>query len=400
MGETGELDDPADVQVGQQARRVDAVRRQDRHHFVFVGVVTRRRDQVAAIVEPRQVAVADAIRRAVLRDRALPVGEGERLAAGGDGETCPIGVQLGAVEIAGGGDEAPVALGARAAKLDFQAPRLVGPSIEHVQVGAGVKHEPLAVGGHVARVEILEVRMAGQLSTLDRAGVHVPVALVVGQEEDALATPAGTGQVAVEPHQRHVAAAGIAVDPERAGRPAAIALPGGGFARGLSPEHRCATRAVGKGGRRPERELGRQAAAHRHAVEPLLAGKGPGGDGCVDDRRSVGRPGGHGTGRALERQPLGRAAAGGHDVDLRRTLLACHEGDRPTVRREARPARLAGARGQPTRVAAADVDAPQVVLADEDDGPGVDGRVAEVARTGAHPALAAVWPSRSISRNT
>src|SRR5207249_3741709 len=131
------------------------------------------------------------------------------------------------------------------------------------------------------------------------------------EEVDAIAQPAGPGEVAVQLHERAEGARtvrGLGVDPHRARRAAAVALPPGRLAAGMAAEHDAGGGTEGDAGGGAKRELAREAAVERHGVEPLLAGEGAAGVGGVENGPAVGRPAGDAALRALVGEAARRAA--------------------------------------------------------------------------------------------
>ena len=239
-----QVDHAADVQIGQLSGRGRSVGREHGQHFALGVTVRGGRDQPFVVVQPGQQPVAHAVRLAVLRDGAVPVVERERLAARADRQPGAVRAERRTVQETLRGHEAAVALGARAAQANVDPGGRVLVRVEQVQVGARVVDEPLAVAGQVARVVVLVVGVAPQVLARGRARVDVAEAFVVGQEVDPLADPARSRQIAVQTQQRPERAAAVGVDPERAGRAAAIALPVRGVAERVARQDDCAPRSV------------------------------------------------------------------------------------------------------------------------------------------------------------
>jgi hypothetical protein len=98
-------------------------------------------------------------------------------------------------------DEFAGAVGAGAGEGDVEALAACGVWIEEIQIAACVVDEPLAVGREATRIEVVVPRMAADILAAGQAGVDIADALVVGDEVDARADPAGRGNVAVEVEQ-------------------------------------------------------------------------------------------------------------------------------------------------------------------------------------------------------
>jgi hypothetical protein len=77
-----------------------------------------------------------------------------------------------------------------------------------------------------------------------------------------------------------------------------------------------------------------------------------------------------------------RAALRRHEVDLGVLLVARYIGEQAAVWRDRRPADLAQACGQPTRGPAACIDAPQIVVAHENNDVAADAGLPEVTALG------------------
>ena len=193
--------------------------------------------------------------------------------------------------------------------------------------------------------------------------------------------PHGRGDVAGEIGKKPIVLAGAAaVDPEMAGRAAAIALPARRVAR-IAADHNLATGTIGN----------RSCRTHRHrlygavgcfdvnlkdgevALVELAVGAGK------QNRSPVQTPAEHLAAAAQVGHPPGAAATRRHQIDLWHALLATHKSQPLTVRGERRVVDFAEVAGQPAGKPALAGHSPEVVLRDEDNCILVNGWEAVVA---------------------
>src|SRR6185503_6836933 len=92
----------------------------------------------------------------------------------------------------------------------------------------------------IAGVEVLVVSVAAKVAPGRRARVEVAVPLVIGEEPDAPRDPHRAGDVSARWCERREAAVTFAIDPQRAGGAAAIALPARRIRR-IAAEHDAGT---------------------------------------------------------------------------------------------------------------------------------------------------------------
>jgi hypothetical protein len=162
------------------------------------------------------------------------------------------------------------------------------------------------------------------------------------------------------------------------GRAAAIALPARGIG-GVAADHLRIAGTERQMVDLPERNDRRHAAGERQRERAVVA----------EERLAVRRDeqdlpvrreaAHHHVGTEPRHAPR-QAAFGGHHIDLGMLLVAADERDALAVGRKGRRRRLAQPRGQPARDAAAGADAPEVVVANEDDRVVANRRMAKVAR--------------------
>ena len=144
------------------------------------------------------MAIAHAIRFAILQDRPLPIRHGEGLAACGNGHRVALRVERVGIQVAGRVREFAIALRAGAGQGNFDAPGLVSGWIEQIEIAARVVHNAHTIAIEIAYIEIVVRGVAAQIFAGWRTGIDIADALVVGNKIDALTNPAGRGQIAIQ----------------------------------------------------------------------------------------------------------------------------------------------------------------------------------------------------------
>ena len=243
----------------------------------------------------------------------------------------------------------------RGAEGDLQLPRLRRVrAVQDPDVPGHVVHDPLPVGGRVPGVPAVMIGMPGDAAAVQRAGIDVAGALVIGQEEQPPADQHRAGQLAVQvgehPGEQGVRGRG---GPQLARPAAAVPLPERGLADHAAGEQGGARVLDGHVGDGAERQqAGRRAVAGDGVGPPVLGGRlVRRGDGQHLARR--GPPGDPGLRVAPVGEPGGRAA-----VDLgASTPRGCRPASwsRPPATRRGRTAgssparrrRTAARRGRP-----------------------------------------------------
>jgi len=137
----------------------------------------------------------------MLDDRAFPRAQRDGLATNGQREAVTLRMRRPGIQVARWLDELSSAVGACAGENDVESLAGRGLWIEEIQIAAGMVDEPLAVGREAARIEVVVLRMAADILAAGQAGINIADALVVGDEVDARADPAGLCDVAVEVEQ-------------------------------------------------------------------------------------------------------------------------------------------------------------------------------------------------------
>ena len=322
--------------------------------------------------------------------RAVPVGQPVDRAADLDG-AAPAGVVAAqAAQVGLGRDDPAGPARGRRAEDELEPPGLAVrvERVQQPQVARAVVDDPRPVGARVARVEAVMVGVPAQVAAVERAGVHVAGALVVGQERQPPAGHHRAGQLAAQrpehPAERTVRAepVGRRGHPQPARGPAPVALPCGRVPsqpvqqRDRAGPHR-------QVGQRPQRQApgpgraGRGGPAGRGpAVGVLAAVLGGGRDrvgpavlaerlpGRRDGQHvAVRRPAGDpGIGVPPVREPPLVAAVGGGQVYLGLAVLGAVPGDQRAVGRDPGMTgrRLVG--GDPPGPAALDGAEPDIVF--------------------------------------
>src|SRR6266852_6101005 len=196
----------------------------------------------------------------------------------------------------------------------------------------------------MTRIKVVVIGVAAHILALRRAGIDGADPIMIREEIDALAKPAGVGDIAIQLQQALECSTAPGVAPQVTDSSAAIALLICEVANiDVAPDNDAATRPERDGVRHAVGKLARLAPARRNRVEHLktpgelpgiageqylLAGRKPGIDAA--QRTLVGQTPGHITGRR-------------HDVHLAGTFLAPNEGQQRPIGRETRVADLANA---------------------------------------------------------
>jgi len=261
------------------------------------------------------------------------------------------------------------------AHVDLQALRGVARRVEQPDVGAALVDDALAVGRGMPRVEVLVIGVAAQVAAVRGARVEIPHILEIRQEPDPVAEPHRARHVSLELEPLEFAATG-SIDPKGARGAAAVALPTCRIRR-IAADHLGAGRSVAQVIHLPPRqELGQPAlrVQRERAVvaEERLAVR------ADEEDPAFGRPAAHDRVGSEPGHAARRAALRRHQIHLGMLLVARDVGEPAAIRRERGPADLAQARGQPARCAAVRLDAPQVVVANENHVVAAEGRLPEV----------------------
>ncbi len=370
-----QVEHPAEV-AGEGLGPPGAVGTQENERLFTAGVGDRH-DPLAVGEEAGE---AGAGRRIAVAQRcSLPQPERERGAARHRREARSRGVEIRRLEVLGGLDEAPAQSRARARERDVDPPALPGLDVVPMKVGAGVVHDVTAVARRVARVEVLVIGVTAKVAPGRRARVEVAVPLVIGEEPDAPGDPHRAGDVAGRRGEQDEASVPLAIDPQGAGGTAPIAFPARRIGR-VAAEDDAAPAGVERDlVRRPPRESLGRSAGRGHRVQMLVARERTRRVALEQDAVAVARPSHGSRVGAQPGEPPAGAAGGVHHVHLGRPFAGAGVGESRAVGREAREGHHPRAGGQPPRYATAGGNRPQVVLADEDDGVAVDGRVPVVA---------------------
>ncbi len=257
--------------------------------------------------------------------------------------------------------------------------RLVG-RVEQPDVGAALVDDARAVRLRVARVIDVVIGVAALVRAVGPARVKIAHALAIGEEVDALADPHRTRDVARQLLHAAEISAAVRVDPQMPRGAAAVALPARRVG-GVAPDDHGLAGAVGQ-----VIDL----AVGKHFRQPAIDGKRE--RAVVAEERlpvrrdeqdaALRRPAAHEHVRAEPRHPPRGTALGGHQIDLGVLLVAADVGDPLAIRREHRRRRFSQSRREAPRRAAGGIHAPEIVVADEDDGVAHERRLAQVALLG------------------
>ncbi len=214
-------------------------------------------------------------------------------------------------------------------------------AVQNPDVAGHVVHDPLPVGRRVPGVQAIMIGMPGDATAIQRAGIDVAGALVIGQEKQPPADEHRAGQLAIEVGE-HPGEQGVLVG----GRPQ---LAAGAAPVSLPVRHLVVHPAGQQGGARllqgqvdhwAERQPPRRRTLERDRVRPGQVGLGLTGGG---DRENLARPGptGHpGPGVAPVGEPARVVAFRVGRVDLWVAVLPAGPGDPGAVVREAGVAHL------------------------------------------------------------
>jgi hypothetical protein len=253
--------------------------------------------------------------------------------------------------------------------------------IEQPEVRAALVDDPPAVGLRVARVIVVVVGVPREAGAVGQARVEIAHALEIRQEEHAAVDAHRARDVAGELGHPPERAAARLVDPQVAGRAAAVALPPRRVG-GVAADDARAAGTVREVIHLPQLQQLRHPAGGVDRPGAIVAEErlAPG---RHEQDPALGRPAAHHHVRPEPGQPPRRAAGARHQVDLGMLLVAADESEPAAVGGQAGRRRFGHAGRQPARHAAARVHTPHVVVGDERDGAPAKRRVAQVA-SGAH----------------
>ena len=317
---------PAPNRRGRRA----AVGRRDLDRVVAVGVgdpgdlrhrVLRGRGRAEHLRQPGPYARGVGQRRG----RAVPGGQPVHGAAHLDRAGPAGAVGRDVAELVAGAERARPPAGARAGQVDLERPRL---RVAVRRAATGRRHAARPAGcrrcAAPARTH-RRGRCAGAGRCRRGSRVDVAPALVVGEEGDPVADPVRVLQLRrVVAEQPLELAAAVPVDPQLAGRAAAVALPGRAGPPLVGAEH---DRAAGAGGdhvARPVRQaLGRRPPSSGSAQDQTRLRNGSPAEVLATTRPSGSQPATRVCGVAPVRQPGGRAAVHRHRVHLRARRRGC-----------------------------------------------------------------------------
>jgi len=374
--------DPRSTRRGGHGHHATDVPRQRRGLAVaedFEALLTRGiavGDEGRAIGQPLTMTAA-AIVRPPLLDRTFPQAEGERLAAHVHGHAVARRMDVEALHEFRGGGEASRCLRAVTRDADIDRLRLAGVGVEAPDLCAALVDDARAIGLRVPRVVVVVIRVTREVAAIRLARVDVADTFGVRQEVHALADPHRARDVALQFRHPAIGARTLRVDPQVARRAAAIALPARRIRR-VAADHARAAGAEGQVIHLAQRERLRQAAGRVDRVRAIVAEErlALGGD---EHDVAFARPAAHHHVRTQVGQASRRAAFGRHHVHLRVLLVAAGVGNPFAVGRETRRGRFAQAGGETPRRAAGGGHAPQVVVADKDNGVARQRGLAQVA---------------------
>ncbi len=326
------------------------------------------------------MAVADTIGRAVLAHRAFPHRHREELAACVDGQAVAGRMHAVSVQVIGGSDELARRLRAMRRHVDVDARCPVARGVEQPDFGAALVNDARAIGLRIARVVDVVVGVPPHVGAVGPARIEVAHALRVRKKIDALADPHRAGQVSGELRQAAERSAPRRVDPQMARGAAAVAFPArgiGGVAaddlRVARPEGEVIDLAVRQHFRQPAVDTQRECAIVAEERLPMRRD---------EQDPPLRRPAAHEhIGPKPRHAPRGTARRG-HQVNLGVLLVAADVRDPLAVRRQRRRGRFTQSCGQAARRAAAFVDAPEIIVADEGDGVATNCGLTQIATLG------------------
>ena len=317
--------------------------------------------------------------------RTVLVGQPVHRAAHLDHAGLPGLVAVQAAQVIARGDEPRGAGRGRGAEGDLHRVRPGGlGTVQHPDVARDVVDDAVPVGAGVPGVLAVVVGVPGQVGAVQGAGVDVPGALVVGQEEQPAADQHRAAELGVQvgqdPGEQGVVAGG---DPELARGAAPVTLPVGRLAVLPAGQQRGPGGFEGQVADRAERQPPGRRAVQRDRVGPgVLVLRLPGG---ADGQHLPGLgPAGH-PGPVVT--PVGKAGLagalgiGGEDLGL--AVPPAGPGDRSPVPGETRVADLGGVGGQPPGAAPLGGCEPYVVFCDEDEKLTVNMRIPKIT-SGSH----------------
>ncbi len=195
------------------------------HFDAFLAGRVADGDERRAVVQPLRQPIPDAVGDAELADCALPEREGEQLPARVDGEAVACRMHVVRAEVVRRRDELARRLRAMRRHLDVDPRGALRRGIEQPDVGAALIDDALAVGLRVARVEVVVIGVPAHVGSVRQARVEIADAFGIGQVVDAPADPHRARQVARELRHAAERPGPGRIDPQMAGRSAAVALP-------------------------------------------------------------------------------------------------------------------------------------------------------------------------------
>ena len=275
-----------------------------------------------------------------------------------------------------GRHEAARRLGARAGHAQLERPVLAAGRIEQPQACRTLVDDAPAVALRMPCVVVGMIRVAALIAAVRPAGVEVAHAFGIGQEVHALADPHRAGEVAAQlTHSSEVARTG-GVDPQVSGSTSAIALPACRVG-GIAPDDPGVARPEAQVVHLPQVQRLRHAAGRVEREGLVVAEEGLA---MRADEQDVAlrRPAAHQRVGAQPGQAPRGPAVGRHQRDFGVLLVAADVGQPAAVGRQAGCGRLRQAGRQPLRDAAFGAGAPQVVVADEDEGLALQRGLAQV----------------------
>ncbi len=246
-------------------RTLGAVRRED-DESLFSAFV-RHGDDPLAVRQPPGQAVAHAGAAGESRRRTFPESHRVDGSAIHGGDRVSLGMKIESFHVLRGRNEFAVSLRSRTHDMDIQLDGIVSLAVEEVQVRSGVVDDPHSIGRRKTNVEVLVVRVPSQIAARDGARVEISKSLMIREEIDAFANPHRVREIPREPDELGERSVSPPVDPERAGRAAAIPLPPRGIA-GVASDHDAVTTGFeGEGPRRAHPKRPRRPARGGNRVE-------------------------------------------------------------------------------------------------------------------------------------